>query len=68
MKLQELEIVKIYYPILLQIVFIDYLAGTVGIFMCVAATVFFVPRMLEKGAADPLFSKPVSRWSLLFAR
>lgn len=51
-----------------QIVFIDYLAGTVGIFMCVAATVFFVPRMLEKGAADPLFSKPVSRWSLLFAR
>lgn len=51
-----------------QVLFIDYLAGTVGIFICVAATVFFVPRMLEKGAADPLFSKPVSRWSLLLAR
>ncbi len=51
-----------------QMFFVDFLAGTLGLFICVSATVFFVPRMLEKGAADPLFSKPVSRWSLLFAR
>ena len=51
-----------------QLFFVDFLAGTLGLFICVSATVFFVPRMLEKGAADPLFSKPVSRWSLLLAR
>ncbi|HKX45585.1 MAG TPA: hypothetical protein VJP77_02710 [Planctomycetota bacterium] len=52
----------------LQGVFVDFLAGTFGILFCVAATAFFVPRMLEKGMADTLFSKPVSRWSLLWAR
>ncbi|MCY2959593.1 MAG: hypothetical protein NTY35_05445 [Planctomycetota bacterium] len=44
------------------------LAGTVGLLFCIAATAFFVPRMLEKGAADTLFSKPVGRFALLFAR
>jgi len=44
------------------------LAGTVGLLFCIAATAFFVPRMLEKGAADTLFSKPVGRFTLLLAR
>lgn len=48
--------------------FVTGLAGTFGLLFCIAATSFFVPRMLEKGAADPLFSKPVSRFSLLLSR
>jgi ABC-type transport system involved in multi-copper enzyme maturation permease subunit len=52
----------------LQSIVIDGLAGTIGITFCIAATAFFVPRMLEKGAADTLFSKPVSRLALVFAR
>ncbi len=51
-----------------QQVLIDGLAGTLGIMFAVAATAFFVPRMLEKGAADTLFSKPVSRPALLLSR
>ncbi len=43
-------------------------AGTVGVFFCIAATAFFVPRMLEKGAADVVFSRPISRSTLLFSR
>lgn len=46
----------------------DHLAGKLGVLLCVAATAFFVPRMLEKGAADTLFSKPVPRWLLLLSR
>lgn len=52
----------------LQGLFVRSLAGTIGILFCIAATAFFVPRMLEKGAADILFSKPVSRLALLLAR
>ena len=48
--------------------FVSGLAGTFGLLFCIAATSFFVPRMLEKGAADPLFSKPVSRFALLVSR
>ncbi len=44
------------------------LFGTVGILLCLAATSFFIPRMLEKGTADTVFSKPVSRLTLLLAR
>ncbi|MBK7643137.1 MAG: ABC transporter permease [Planctomycetes bacterium] len=44
------------------------LAGTIGILFSIAATAFFVPRMLEKGAADVVFSRPVGRVALLFAR
>ena len=44
------------------------IAGTFGMFFSLAATSFFVPRLLEKGAADPLFSKPVSRFALLLSR
>lgn len=46
----------------------DQLAGKLGVLLCVVATAFFVPRMLEKGAADTLFSKPVSRGALLLSR
>lgn len=52
----------------LQTLFVDGLAGTVGLMFCIAATAFFVPRMMERGEADVLFSKPVSRFVLLFAR
>lgn len=52
----------------LQSFLVNQLAGTFGIFFSLAATAFFVPRLLEKGAADPLFSKPVSRLSLLLSR
>ncbi len=36
--------------------------------LCVFATAFFIPRMLEKGAADTIFSKPVSRALLMVSR
>lgn len=52
----------------LQGVFIEFFAGVFGIIFCIAATAFFVPRMLEKGAADTLFTKPVSRTVLLLMR
>jgi ABC-type transport system involved in multi-copper enzyme maturation permease subunit len=51
-----------------QSVFVDKLAGNFGTLFCIAATAFFVPRMLEKGAADIVFSKPVSRLALILAR
>jgi ABC-type transport system involved in multi-copper enzyme maturation permease subunit len=47
---------------------VDKLCGNLGMVFCVAATAFFVPRMLEKGSADVLFSKPLSRTTLLLAR
>ncbi len=53
---------------LVQEAIVSGLAGTFGLLFCVAATAFFVPRMLEKGAADTLFSKPVGRFALLVAR
>jgi len=52
----------------IQTVVVEGFAGVAGIIFCVAATAFFVPRMLEKGAADTLFSKPVSRTTLLVMR
>ncbi len=39
----------------------DQVVGKFGVMFCIAATAFFVPRMIEKGAADVLFHKPVSR-------
>lgn len=47
---------------------VEGLAGSVGMLLCIAATAFFLPMMLEKGAADNLFAKPVSRFTLLLAR
>lgn len=46
----------------------DFLAGSIGVIFCIAATAFFVPRMIEKGAADVLFHKPVSRLALYLSR
>jgi ABC-type transport system involved in multi-copper enzyme maturation permease subunit len=51
-----------------QELLVQGLAGTVGVFFCIAATAFFVPRMLEKGAADVVFSRPISRATLLMSR
>jgi ABC-type transport system involved in multi-copper enzyme maturation permease subunit len=51
-----------------QQIVIGAVAGNVGIFFCLAATAFFVPRMLEKGAADVIFSRPIGRATLLAAR
>jgi len=51
-----------------QTLLVDQIGGTFGLVFAVAATAFFVPRMVEKGAADTIFSKPVSRGALLFSR
>jgi ABC-type transport system involved in multi-copper enzyme maturation permease subunit len=45
-----------------------FLGGALGMVFCVSATAFFVPRMLEKGSADIVFSKPVSRLRLMLSR
>ncbi len=52
----------------MQAAFTEQVAGGLGIMICLAATAFFVPRMLEKGEADTLFSKPVGRFVLLLSR
>jgi ABC-type transport system involved in multi-copper enzyme maturation permease subunit len=52
----------------LQDAFVDRIAGGLGMLFCVVATSFFLPRMLEKGYADTVFSKPVSRGALLLSR
>lgn len=51
-----------------QALVVDGLCGNLGMVFCVAATAFFVPRMLEKGSADVLMSKPLARTTLLLAR
>ncbi len=51
-----------------QTLLVDQIGGTFGLIFAIAATAFFVPRMVEKGAADTIFSKPVSRWALFFSR
>ncbi|MEW6072818.1 MAG: hypothetical protein AB1726_09540 [Planctomycetota bacterium] len=45
-----------------------FLTVWAGIPFCIIATAFFVPRMIEKGAADVLFHKPVSRLQLYLSR
>jgi ABC-type transport system involved in multi-copper enzyme maturation permease subunit len=52
----------------LQQLVVGSFAGNIGIFFSLAATAFFVPRMLEKGAADVVFSRPIGRATLLAAR
>lgn len=47
---------------------IEFLAGSLGMLLSIAATAFFVPRMLEKGTAELYFHKPVSRAWLLWSR
>lgn len=51
----------------LQLV-LQFLAGTLGVLVAIAATAFFVPRLLEKGAAELYFHKPVSRLVLYLSR
>lgn len=51
-----------------QGIIVEGLSGTIGVIFCIAATAFFIPRMLEKGTADTVFSKPVARLALLVAR
>lgn len=51
-----------------QSLIVSYFGGVLGLFFCIGATAFFVPRMMEKGAADTLFAKPVSRHVLLLSR
>lgn len=52
----------------LQSVAVNFFGGSVGVIFCIAATAFFTPRILEKGAADTLFAKPVSRLVILLSR
>jgi ABC-type transport system involved in multi-copper enzyme maturation permease subunit len=49
-------------------IFVDFFGGTLGIVLAIAATAFFVPRMLEKGSADVLFHKPINRFALYLSR
>lgn len=51
-----------------QEIFVTFFAGSLGMILCISATAFFTPRILEKGAADTLFSKPVSRGTILLSR
>jgi ABC-type transport system involved in multi-copper enzyme maturation permease subunit len=51
-----------------QALVVEGLIGNLGMVFCVSATAFFIPRMLEKGSADILFSKPVSRLQLMLSR
>lgn len=51
----------------LQLVF-EGAGGVFGVLICLVATAFFVPQMIEKGSADVLFHKPLSRWTLYLAR
>lgn len=53
--------------VILQLV-LQFLAGSLGMLLALAATSFFVPRMLEKGAAELYFHKPVSRTVLFLSR
>ena len=47
---------------------INWVADRFGFVFGIAAISFFVPQMLEKGAADVVFSKPVSRSALFLSR
>lgn len=45
-----------------------FLSGSLGMAVMIAATAFFVPRMLEKGAVETLFHKPVPRLLFFLSR
>lgn len=48
--------------------FVDKVGGNLGVVLAIAATAFFVPRMLEKGSADIFFHKPLNRFVLYLSR
>ncbi|QDU83647.1 ABC-2 family transporter protein [Planctomycetes bacterium Pla163] len=52
----------------IQNLFTTVISGSFGALFAVVATSFFLPRMLERGSADTLFSKPVSRGALVVSR
>lgn len=52
----------------IQSLVVETLSGSFGMIVCLSATAFFMPNMLEKGAADIVFSRPVSRLTLLLSR
>jgi ABC-type transport system involved in multi-copper enzyme maturation permease subunit len=58
---------EVFLEIVYELVFSFY-AGVTGVLFCIVATSFFVPRMLERGAADLLFHKPLSRLALYLSR
>jgi ABC-type transport system involved in multi-copper enzyme maturation permease subunit len=51
-----------------QDIVVQNLMGSAGVLFSIAATAFFVPRMLEKGSADVVFSRPIGRTTLLLTR
>lgn len=51
----------------LRLIF-DRGAGPLGVLVCLIATASFVPHIVEKGTADVLFHKPLSRASLYLSR
>lgn len=52
---------------LLDQVFFSF-PGTFGVLFCLCAASFFVPKMLEKGAVDVIFHKPISRTRFFLSR
>lgn len=40
---------------------VGFLTGSLGVVVALAATAFFVPRTLERGAAEVLFARPIPR-------
>ena len=49
----------------LQLVLVDFVAGTLGVGLALIWTAGFLPTFLEPSAATVLLAKPVPRWSLL---
>jgi hypothetical protein len=49
----------------LQLVLVDFVAGTMGVGLALIWTAGFLPAFLKPSAATVLLAKPVPRWSLL---
>lgn len=49
----------------LQLVLVDFVAGTLGVGLALIWTAGFLPTFLEPSSATVLLAKPVPRWSLL---
>ena len=52
----------------LQGLVVDFFGGKLGVMIALTSTSFFVPKMLEKGAADTFFSKPITRFAWYMSR
>lgn len=59
---------RAYIVELFRSIFVESIVGSVGLTICIAATSFFVPEMVQKGAADLVFTKPLPRWALYLSR